>query len=262
MTASFTAADNSWTVTGTGSHTATIAAGGVVTFSYPTGNRHHNADFAAGPAPSSCTQTAGPSSGPVPPLPAAGTSPGWSGTCTFSAAGSYTFFCDVHPDMVGTVEVVAPAPPGTTATTTTATQPVVTTAPSEPVPGPVPDPVALPPIPIPTTGAGTAAPEPAAGPALTLSAAVHQRGTRVRGIATLAQPGRLTVTLRSRGGPAGRRVGRQVSAGAHRFTVTLTKAARRNLQRRGRLTVTLTVTVQGSAASVQRTAVVTLSAAR
>jgi plastocyanin len=260
-TASFTAADNSWTVTGTASHAATIAVGGVVSFSYPTGTRHHNADFGNGPVPSSCTQTAGPSSGPVPPLPSTGTLAGWSGTCTFSTPGTYTFFCDVHPYMIGTIDVVAPdsppPTPTTTTTTTTTPQPVVTPA-TETVAQPAP-----PGVP-PGTGADTVSPTPAATVRLTLSVPRRQRGARVRGTATLTQPGRLTATLRSADGPAGRLAGRAVSAGAHRFTITLGKAARRTLRRKGHLTVTVTVTVgvPGSAEPTRRTTVVTLSAGR
>src|SRR5205823_51136 len=66
-TGTFTASDFAWTAGGGGT-TVTIAQGGTVSFSYPMGISEHNADFTSG-NPSSCLQTAGPSSGSVPPLP-------------------------------------------------------------------------------------------------------------------------------------------------------------------------------------------------
>ena len=54
---------------GSTSNQANVAPGGTVTFSYPTGANHHNADFAGGPQPTSCTQSTGADSGAVPPLP-------------------------------------------------------------------------------------------------------------------------------------------------------------------------------------------------
>jgi hypothetical protein len=104
-TAAFTASDFAWTAGGGGT-TVTIAQGGTVTFSYPMGISEHNADFTTG-NPSSCMQTAGPSSGSVPPLPHMPTGQGWSGTCTFATPGTYKFHCDVHPFMIGTVAVQA-----------------------------------------------------------------------------------------------------------------------------------------------------------
>jgi plastocyanin len=130
-TASFTAQDFAWNATGGTTHSVTVAVGGTVDFGYPSGTSSHNADFAGGPAPSSCTQTAGVDSGPVPPLPAFPTARGWSGSCRFDAAGTYSFHCDLHAFMTGTVVVVDPnAPPPTTTTTpptTTRTPPPTTT---------------------------------------------------------------------------------------------------------------------------------------
>ena len=51
----------------TDDNTVTINAGETVTFSYPQGGNAHNVDFDT--APTSCTQTAGDVSGPVPPVP-------------------------------------------------------------------------------------------------------------------------------------------------------------------------------------------------
>jgi hypothetical protein len=86
-TASVTAVDFDWTMPGSTDYTETIAAGGSVTFSYPTGVSIHNVDFTGG-GPTACTQTAGATVGPVSPLPAAPEAPGWSGTCRFDAPGT------------------------------------------------------------------------------------------------------------------------------------------------------------------------------
>jgi len=105
--ASFTAYDYGWMANGSAARTrVTIARGSTVTFAYPSGRSEHNADFfGTGPKPSGCTQTAGPSSGGVPPLPRQPTSAGWSGTCTFNAPGTYTFHCDLHHFMTATIVV-------------------------------------------------------------------------------------------------------------------------------------------------------------
>ena len=99
QTASFTAVDDHWYVTATaGDTTATIAVGGTVAFSYPSGGSAHNVHFADGSSPTSCTQTAGPGAGStVPPLPAVPTPPPWSGTCRFNTPGTYAFVCECTP---------------------------------------------------------------------------------------------------------------------------------------------------------------------
>lgn len=133
-TASFTASDFTWKVSGSSANAVTIAVGGTVTFSYPSGSNEHNADFGTGAQPSSCTQTAGTDSGAVPPLPHVPTAPGWSGSCTFNVAGTYMFRCDRHPSMTGTITVGEPSgttttTTGTTTTTTTTTNTTTTTPP-------------------------------------------------------------------------------------------------------------------------------------
>lgn len=108
-TGSMTAFDYGWSANGGSAKELTIAQGGTVTFSYPSGLNQHNADFGGGPHPTSCTQTAGLNSGSVPPLPHQPTIPGWSGNCTFNTPGTYSFHCDLHTFMTGTVVVQGPA---------------------------------------------------------------------------------------------------------------------------------------------------------
>lgn len=107
--------------------TVTIAPGGTVSFSYPTGGSSHNVVFgngdtgASGPQPTSCVQTAGVAITAAPPLPGFAEPAGWAGSCTFNTAGTYTFYCQVHTSMQGTVIVQAEAanqPPTVTAART------------------------------------------------------------------------------------------------------------------------------------------------
>jgi plastocyanin len=98
------------------SNEVTISAGGTVTFSYPSGGNFHNVGFST-LAPTSCTQTVGPNSGPVPPLPNSPTGFGWAGTCQFNTPGTYTFVCGAHGFMQGQVIVQAPLTAATRAST-------------------------------------------------------------------------------------------------------------------------------------------------
>jgi plastocyanin len=60
--------------------------------------------------------------------------PGATWSHTFAGAGTFAYFCELHPDMVGTVTVAAQGgsatPTATAAPTTTATPPVTTVAPT------------------------------------------------------------------------------------------------------------------------------------
>jgi PKD repeat protein len=93
--------------------TVTIAPGGTVSFSYPSGGNSHNVVFGDGDTdtpgaqPSSCTQTAGAVILAAPPLPSFPLPPGWAGTCTFNTAGTFPFYCKAHLSMKGTVIVQA-----------------------------------------------------------------------------------------------------------------------------------------------------------
>jgi len=67
---------------------------------------------------------------------------GQSGKITFNTAGTFTYFCAVHPNMHGTVIVTAAAASTTTTTTTT-----TTTAPAPSVAAPVTAPAVVAPLP-------------------------------------------------------------------------------------------------------------------
>ncbi len=92
-----------WTPT-----TAEVAPGGTVEFKNMTGIPHLVA-FQSPPAVPSC---------PGVPATASGN---WSGTCTFTQAGTYNFYCTVHPSlMTGTITVSGPAAPVVTTEPATA----------------------------------------------------------------------------------------------------------------------------------------------
>jgi plastocyanin len=250
-TASFTASDFAWNVSGGTSTEADIAAGGTVTFAYPTGGSDHNADFGSGSQPTSCTQSAGADSGAVPPLPHQPTAPGWSGTCTFATAGTYTFHCDMHPFMTGTIVVGnAPAPPGgsTTSQTTTAPSTSTPTVSTSTTPSPT------------TTTTSPGQPHQPAGPAIhAIVLAGVQHGLVVHGslsIAPAARGGRLQVQLFAAGHRrAGSIARRALPAGQVRFAVALNAATRRALRRRSRLALTVAIAVnwgKGARTSVTR----------
>lgn len=85
--------------------TATIAAGGSVTFKNPSGGIPHGVSWTGGPDTPSCAEV---------PIDEGGTS--WTGACTFDRAGTFAFRCTVHPvEMKGTITVTdasgAPPPP-------------------------------------------------------------------------------------------------------------------------------------------------------
>ena len=247
-TATVTAVDNAWEADNGGT-TAAVAAGGTVTFSYPSGMSIHNVEFTQA-QPTICTQTSGGGMGAVPPLPSTPTGPGWAGNCRFDAAGSYAFVCGFHAFMTGTVQVGdgsgAPpgSPPGTPGTPGTPTTP----------------------------GTGS----PGQTQPLSVKIARRQRGTTVRGSVTTTQDNsrlaikalvsnRLLATTRPR------RI-RKVSVGSLRkqvakagktsFALKLNRAARRALNRRHRLVVGLRITVTPpSGQATTKTARVTLRSA-
>ena len=228
---------------------AHIAPGGSVTFSNPTAVAH-GVHWISGPGTPSCA-------GSVPvgtTSSSSGTS--WSGSCSFTAAGVYTFYCTVHgAAMSGTVTVEAggtTTSTGTTTTSPTSTTPTATTGTE-------------------TTGApaGPGSATPGATPAYdALALGAHARGARLRGsldVSSAGAGGTLTVSVRARRSALaasargvlaiGSYVRRNVPAGRIAFMVGLSRRARAALARRGRLAVTVVVALTppaGAASSVTR----------
>jgi plastocyanin len=208
---------------------ATVSVGGAVTFRNSS-EVPHGVEWRSAIKPS-CEEGTG--KVPVGTTPAAaGTK--WSGACTFSQPGTYTFYCTVHgPEMIGTITVNAesPAPTTTTAPTTTSA-PTTTTPPTTPVPSSSP-----------LIG----------GPSLRSS----QRGGTVRGSLEVSQAGaggRLEVDLFASSASlatarhstlvrVGRLVRNSVSAGKVPFAVGLTPRARRALKRHHRVELTVKITL-------------------
>ena len=108
--ASFTVTDNAFVGSQDGTSYVTIYAGQTVAFTYPAGTNPHNVDFLA-MKPTSCTQTAGPDLGPVPPLPRVPTGPGWSGTCRFTVPNMFVFVSRGPRPLPGHVIVRPGSPP-------------------------------------------------------------------------------------------------------------------------------------------------------
>jgi plastocyanin len=202
----------------------TSTPGGTVAFRNPGNLVPHGVHWTGGPEEPRCSGV---------PVDEFGTS--WSGTCTFSQAGKYTFVCTVHPEeMKGTITIAA----GETT----------------PAPGSAP---AAPP---------SAAPE---GPLLeALRLPGNQHGTVVRGSVTVsptASGARLVVELEAKRASLGHRIAGKVrvgrlirslaSSGQMRFAVALNAAAQRALRQRGRLPLTLKATLtpsSGSAMAITR----------
>lgn len=210
-----------------------VMAGNVVTFQNTTAV-YHGVAWDGGPETPSCTG-----------VPINTGEANWKGTCTFGQAGIYTFHCVVHPEMTGRVEATAA---GTTATTTTTTS-------------------ATPPPPPPS--------EKSAPPSLTgaVSVARNQHGPSVHGsiqISKALEGARLKIDLLVRGDALGHarrrslvRVGGlsrgSLSAGRLSFSMRLDAAARRSLERRKRLVLTVRVVVTpatGAALTLHRVVVV------
>lgn len=205
-----------------------IAPGGKVRLANP-GTIPHGIHWSGGPAVPACDPSVPVGSG----FAASGTA--WSGSCTFTAAGEYLFYCTVHgPAMAGRV-IVGDA----------STPPPTTPAPTTPAPG---------------SGAVAPPPPPAAG------GAQEGSGGPIGALAVASSPRRgvLTGSLTVEGAGAGGRLvielsawipatgGRRahevtlarlthpsVTAGLVRFSLPLGAAGRRLLHGRGTLGVTL-----------------------
>jgi plastocyanin len=242
-------------VQGSGSSTsADIVTGGTVTFTNASVETH-NVDFTApGQAGVSCQQTVGGTSSGALQFPSSPTAGSWAGMCTFTRAGTYSFMCDHHAGMTGTVVVHDAAGPSgtTTAPTPTATTPVETL----PAGGTTTTPTAT----APPSATGMPTPGVAQTPvadatALSFRVKLVQRGSSVRGtIGGARSSARVRIALTARRGAvglAGRAaapvgVGRlgalTTQNGTLAFVVKLASRARAALATRGRLAVTLFVT--------------------
>jgi plastocyanin len=191
---------------------AQIAPGGSVGFKSPSGSIPHGVTWSSGPETPKCSN-----------VPTEGKTT-WSGSCSFAQAGSYGFYCTVHPaEMKGTI----------TASSTGSPNPYP--------PPPYPDPSG-PPIQGPASAA--------------LKLARSQQGKAVRGSVRLspaAVGGRLQVELlmpRSllpgSQGAGTVIVGRLVRGALQArvtFAVSLRRVARRLLEERGRLSLKVKVTI-------------------
>jgi hypothetical protein len=214
---------------GDGTTSVTIAPGGSVTFTYPSGSSFHNVTF-TGAKPAACTGLP-PQVEDGPPMAA-----GWSGSCRFDAAGSYAFICQYHPETMKATVVVADPDPGYGTPTPTPGTPGAT------------------PTPTPAVGPGGVTPPK---PQSTLKGAVKlartQRGSRLRGaVKVKGAKSRLEVSVwasraQLAGGKSrkpmrvGRWLERSTRAGSVTFSVPLSARARNALRRHRRLPVTVAV---------------------
>lgn len=257
QTASFAAGDNFWTRTvgvGSSGSNASIFTGGTVFFTNG-GNNPHNVTFTGSPQPSSCSQTL--------PIPGPPTTQDWSGNCTFNSPGMYSFVCTQHANvgMTGTVQVVNPPPGG-------GNPPPPPGGGGNPPPGGGGGG---------SGGGGGGGNDPGGSPtqpgAPKISFTRKQTGTTLRGSVTAAAGAKIVVTALvsnrylstsrpkkvkkvSVGSQTKRSTGAKVS-----FAVKLSKAARKALKSRGKLSVTLRIVVTPSGGkATTKTVAVKLSA--
>ena len=217
----------------TSDHVVQIVAGETVDFSNP-GAGSHNVKFAT--APTSCTQTSGTviPGFPVPPLPAFPVAGPWTGHCTFSTPGTYTFVCDAHPVMVGTVEVIAAPTP-----TATATQTATATATASPAPAAT---IAATPPPAPPTPVVLSDPLPKLG------SAVFKRSKKTLTFAGTIAPaatGKVKVELSYKVGKAIKKKSASpaIAAGKYKGTIKLSAGDAKKATK-----LKLTVTYAGNSA--------------
>jgi plastocyanin len=209
----------------------TIAPGGAVTFSNTT-EVPHGVEWLSAVKPS-CEEGAG--KVPVG-ATAAASGPKWSGSCTFSQAGTYTFYCTVHgAAMRGTITVSAgggattttgisgtTSTPGTTTTTTSTTGPP--TLDSRPV------------------LQGLELPEHPHGAAVHGSIAISPAGVGGRlEVDLLASKASLARAGHARAVRVGRLIRGSLRAGRTSFSVALSSRGRGALRRHHRLALTMRI---------------------
>jgi plastocyanin len=255
MTGSFTVSDFAFTAAG-GGNTVTIAPGGTVSFSYPSGASEHNVDFGSGRQPTSCAAGGQSQSAPIPSVP---TAPGWSGTCTFNTPGTYSFHCDRHTFMTGTIIVGSQATNtstgsgGSTTSTDTMTMPMNMPMPTTSTVQPTTSTAQ------PTTGTSRPALlSPIAGSARNaIKVSGPSGGRKVDGSINVSRAGQgghaiiAVISSSSALGRGGRKqpttIGRlrlsDLRAGTVRFSVALKTPARRALTTHKQLAISVQVTV-------------------
>ncbi len=110
-----------------------------MTFKWGPATQVHNVNFKTAAKPTACTQTSGLVILTPPPLPTAPLSD-WSGNCRFDTPGTYTFVCDAHPGMTGSVIVTTEGGATPTPTPTPTASPTPTPPPRDTTPAPTPAP--------------------------------------------------------------------------------------------------------------------------
>jgi plastocyanin len=255
----------------------TVTSGDMVAFKNSSGVMHGVVWESSNPATPTCTN-----------VPVNSSSTSFNGTCTFSQAGTYNFYCYVHgTSMSGTITANAN---GTTTTTTTGTTTTTTTTPtttSTTTTTPPPTTTTTTPPPPQSTSTATQSSttpsslttattpvEPPPGSPLLRSPSLRatQHGSTVRGSLDISQSGagdRLEVDLLAKSASLARaghskqvRVGRlvraSVSAGKVSLSVSLTARGKRALTRHRHLALTVKITltpVRGTPVSVTRNVV-------
>jgi plastocyanin len=182
----------------------------------------------------------------------------WKGSCTFTKAGVYRYYCSVHGmAMSGTIVVGTPATPPTPPPTTPST-------PVAPTPPPAPTGVAPPEAGLTSPLAGSAA--------KAIALAANQHGQSIRGSIRISSAGAgahlqidlfaagaaLTESRRSVEVRVGRLVRTSLKSGLSSFAVPLNAPGRAALHRRGRLALAARITlapVHGATVRVTRAVV-------
>src|SRR3954469_5586321 len=119
-------------------NSVTVKPGDSVTFKWGPAGQVHNVNFKnSALKPAACVQTSGTVILTPPPLPTAPLT-NWSGSCRFDAPGTYTFVCDAHPAMTGSVVVTTEGGATTTPTPTASPTPTATPPPRDTTPAPTP----------------------------------------------------------------------------------------------------------------------------